>query len=85
MINKVIELALRQRMMVILLVLALVGYGIFTIVHLNVAAFPDVTNIQVSIITSARGLAAEQVEKLVTFPIEIAMAGLPGSDRKSVV
>lgn len=79
MINKVIELALRQRMMVILLVLALVGYGIFTIVHLNVAAFPDVTNIQVSIITSARGLAAEQVEKLVTFPIEIAMAGLPGS------
>lgn len=79
MINKVIELALRQRMMVILLVLALVGYGIFTIAHLNVAAFPDVTNIQVSIITSARGLAAEQVEKLVTFPIEIAMAGLPGS------
>lgn len=79
MINKIIELALRQRMMVMLLGVALVGYGIFTLMQLNVAAFPDVTNIQVSISTPAPGLAAEQVEKLVTFPIEIAMAGLPGS------
>lgn len=79
MINKIIELALRQRMMVMLLGVALVGYGIFTIMQLNVDAFPDVTNIQVSISTPAPGLAAEQVEKLVTFPIEIAMAGLPGS------
>ena len=79
MINKIIEIALRQRMMVILLTLVLVGYGIFAIVQFNVAAFPDVTNIQVSISTSAPGLAAEQVEKLVTYPIEIAMIGLPGS------
>jgi len=78
-INKIIELALRQRLMVMFLGVALVGYGIFTIMQLNVDAFPDVTNIQVSISTAAPGLAAEQVEKLVTFPIEIAMAGLPGS------
>jgi cobalt-zinc-cadmium resistance protein CzcA len=79
MINKIVELAVRQRMFVVLLGLCLVGYGIYTIAQLNVAAFPDVTNIQVGISTVAPGLAAEQVEKLVTFPIEMAMGGLPGS------
>jgi len=78
-INKVIEFALRQRMMVILFGMALLSYGIYTISKLNIAAFPDVTSNQVGITTSAPGLAAEQVEKLVTFPIETAMAGLPGS------
>lgn len=79
MINTLIEFAVRQRTVVVLLGLCLVGYGIFAITQLNVAAFPDVTNVQVGISTVAPGLAAEQVEKLVTFPIEVAMSGLPGS------
>lgn len=79
MINRIIEHALRQRFMVILLTIGLVGYGVHSTSRLNVDAFPDVTNIQVTINTAAPGLAAEQVEKLVTYPVEVAMAGLPGS------
>lgn len=79
MIDRIIESALRQRFLLILLTLGLIGYGVYAATQLNVDAFPDVTNIQVTISTAAPGLAAEQVEKLVTFPIEVAMGGLPGS------
>jgi cobalt-zinc-cadmium resistance protein CzcA len=78
-IDRIIESALRQRFLLILLTLGLIGYGVYAATQLNVDAFPDVTNIQVTISTVAPGLAAEQVEKLVTFPIEVAMGGLPGS------
>jgi cobalt-zinc-cadmium resistance protein CzcA len=77
MIDRIIESSLRQRFLVLLLALALLGYGIFSTLRLNVAAFPDVTNIQVTINTAARGLAAVEVEQLITFPIESVMNGLP--------
>jgi cobalt-zinc-cadmium resistance protein CzcA len=78
-IDRIIDMSLRQRFLLILLTLGLIGYGIYATSQLNVDAFPDVTNIQVTISTAAPGLAAEQVEKLVTFPIELAMGGLPDS------
>ena len=77
MINKLIETALLQRFFVILLALVLIGYGVYSTLRLNVDAFPDVTNIQVQINTEAPGLAAVEVEQLITFPIESVMNGLP--------
>lgn len=56
---------------------ALIGYGAYSTLKLNVEAFPDVTTIQVQINTEAPGLAAVEVEQLITFPIESVMNGLP--------
>lgn len=79
MTDQIIEFALRQRLLVLLAAIGLIGYGIVSTRALSVEAFPDVTNVQVRINTVAPGLAAEQVEKLVTFPIETQLAGLPGA------
>ncbi len=75
--NTLVQLALRQRFLVITFALGVVGFGIYSMTKLNVEAFPDVTNIQVQINSSAPGLAAVEVEQLITFPIETVMNGLP--------
>ena len=77
MIDKLIGAAIRQRFLVLVLGLVLVAYGAYSTLRLNVDAFPDVTNIQVQINTEAPGLAAVEVEKLITFPVESVMSGLP--------
>ena len=77
MIDKIIETALRQRFFVVLLAISLIAFGVYSTSRLNVEAFPDVTNIQVQINTAASGLAAIEVEQLITFPIESVMNGLP--------
>ncbi len=77
MIEKLITLALKQRLLVVIFIVFLVGWGIISFNHLPIDAFPDVTNIQVQIISEAPGWAPVEVEKQVTFPIEILMNGLP--------
>ncbi|MCP2519968.1 CusA/CzcA family heavy metal efflux RND transporter [Candidatus Aminicenantes bacterium AC-335-K20] len=77
MIDRILEFAIRNRFLIVILGIFLLGYGIYTTLRLPVEAFPDVTNIQVVINTEAPGLAAEEVEKLITFPIESVMNGLP--------
>ena len=78
MLDTLIVWAVRNRLLVILALLAALGAGGFLIPKLNLDAFPDVTNIQVTVNTEARGLAAEEVEQLITFPIEAVMYALPG-------
>ncbi|MBN8907748.1 MAG: efflux RND transporter permease subunit, partial [Rhodospirillales bacterium] len=78
MINTLIERALSQRFIVVLAALALLAYGLWSTSKLNLDAFPDVTNIQVQVNTEAPGLAAVEVERLITFPVESVMNGLPG-------
>jgi cobalt-zinc-cadmium resistance protein CzcA len=73
-----IAFALRQRVMVLVLALMLAGFGIYAFEHLSIDAFPDVTNIQVQIITEASGRSPLEVERFITIPIEIQMTGLPG-------
>jgi heavy metal efflux system protein len=77
MIESLVEFALKQRFLMAVLALVLIGFGVHVGLDLPVAAFPDVTNVQVTINTEARGLAAVEVEKLVSFPIESVMNGLP--------
>jgi cobalt-zinc-cadmium resistance protein CzcA len=76
-ISSIIQRALNQRLLVLVCGLVVVLYGLYAALRLNVEAFPDVTNIQVQINTAVPGLAAVEVEKLVTFPIESVMNGLP--------
>jgi len=77
MLNKLIDLGVQNRLMVVLALLAIIATGVLILPKLNLDAFPDVTSVQVQINTEARGLAAEEVEQLITFPIEAVMYALP--------
>src|SRR3989338_2512673 len=77
MIEKIIHFSLRQRTLVVILSCILIGLGIWSAGKLPIDAGPDVTNVQVQINTSVPALAPIEVEKLVTYPIETAMGGLP--------
>src|SRR6476659_1989645 len=68
----------RERLLVTMVSVVIVAGGIFALYKLNVDAFPDVTPVQVEIDTEAEGLAPQEVEQLVTFPIENVMNGIPG-------
>jgi heavy metal efflux system protein len=78
MIESMIRGALKQRLIVLVLAIALIGAGLFAVKKLSVDAFPDVTNVQVMIATQATGKSPEEVERFITVPLEIAMTGLPG-------
>ena len=78
MLNGLIREALSQRLIMVVIALALVGFGLRATTKLSVDAFPDVTNVQVQIATEAPGRSPEEVERFVTVPLEISMTGLPG-------
>jgi len=77
MLNKLIDWSVTNRLLVIIALVGLTASALFIIPKLNLDAFPDVTNIQVAINTEAPGLASEEVEQLITFPIEAVMYALP--------
>lgn len=77
MIERLVNFALREKFLVIIATVLLVVFGAYSFQKLPIDAFPDVTNIQVQIITQAQGMSPLEVEKFVTFPIEIQMSGLP--------
>ncbi len=78
MLNRILEFAIRQRLFVLIATLVLVAVGIWSATKLPIDAVPDITNIQVQVNTVVPALAPEEIEKLVTFPIENEMAGIPG-------
>ena len=83
--RSLISAILKQRLVVVVVALILLGFGINAARHLSVDAFPDVTNVQVQIATEAPGKSPEEVERFITIPIEIAMTGLPGlTDMRSL-
>jgi len=78
MLDKLVELSLRYKFLVLVAFAVVAFAGVHTFSTLPVDAFPDVTPVQVNIYTESPGLAAEDVEQLLTFPVESGMAGLPG-------
>jgi cobalt-zinc-cadmium resistance protein CzcA len=78
MIEKLMAGALRNRVLVLMLVLLIIGLGGFSIRSTAIDAFPDVTNIQVEVLCGAPGLSPLEIERFVTYPVETAMRGLPG-------
>ncbi|MFZ5467282.1 MAG: efflux RND transporter permease subunit [Pseudomonadota bacterium] len=82
MIESLMRFALQQRIVVAALALVLLAFGLHAVQNLSVDAFPDVTNVQVQIATEAPGRSPDEVERLVTVPLEIAMTGLPGLEEQ---
>ncbi len=78
MLNKLVEASLRYKFLVIVAFAVVAFLGWRAVMTVPIDAFPDVTPVQVNIYTEAAGLAAEDVEELLTFPVESGMAGLPG-------
>ncbi len=78
MIERLIRLSLEQRLIVLLMAAILVVAGVASFNHLSIDAFPDVTPVQVQIITRAPALSPPEIERLVTFPLEIELINLPG-------
>ncbi|GAB4041639.1 CusA/CzcA family heavy metal efflux RND transporter [Spirosoma jeollabukense] len=78
MLNAIIHFSIRNKLIIGLFTLALVGWGIWSATQLPIDAVPDITNNQVQVITSSPSLAAEDIERLVTFPIEVSLSNIPG-------
>jgi cobalt-zinc-cadmium resistance protein CzcA len=78
MIEKILRFSIRNQLLVILITLLAAGYGVWALKNLPIDAVPDITNQQVQINAIALGLSPYDVEKQVTFPIENALAGIPG-------
>ena len=78
MLNRVIYWSIQNKLLVSLLTLVLVGIGVFSLQKLPIDAVPDITNNQVQIITSSPSSGAEDIERLVTFPVEQTMTTIPG-------
>lgn len=77
MIGRVVKFALSQRVLVLVIAHALLAWGIYSFLQLPIEAYPDVMNTQVQVITQWPGHAAEEVEKLVTVPLETSLNGIP--------
>ena len=78
MIDRIIESALRLPGLVVLAVAGVIGIGIYQYQRMPVDAFPDISPIMVPVFAEGHGMAPEEIERLVTYPIESAMNGLPG-------
>jgi cobalt-zinc-cadmium resistance protein CzcA len=77
MLDRLIDFSVHRRALALLLSLAFAIFGAYTLSKLKIEAFPDVTNVQVMVITLFPGQAAEEVEKKVTIPVERALTGTP--------
>ncbi len=78
MFNLIVAAALKSRLLVLAAAVVLVGYGSFVLSRLPVDVFPDLNRPTVVLISEVEGLAPQEVEQLVTYPIETAMGGMPG-------
>jgi cobalt-zinc-cadmium resistance protein CzcA len=78
MLNFIIQFSLRNKLVIILLMLGLVGWGTYAVTQLPIDAVPDITNNQVQVLTVAPAQSALDIERLVTFPVEQTMATIPG-------
>lgn len=78
MFEKLIRVSIEQRLLVLLAVLGMALFGIYSYQRLAIDAVPDITNVQVQINTQAAGYSPLETEQRVTYPIETVMAGLPG-------
>lgn len=78
MIDRILALSLRNRLLVTLFAVGVLGGGAFALTRLPIDAFPDVSPVLVQVITVTPGLAPEEVERLVTYPVEVSMNGIPG-------
>ena len=77
MLEKIIQYSIHHKLIVLLFSVGIIGFGLYSLSKIPIGAVPDVTNNQVQIITTSRNLATEDVEKFLTYPVELEMANLP--------
>lgn len=78
MLDSIIRWSLANKLLIGIFILIWIGFGIYALTSIPIGAVPDVTNNQVQVITTSRNLATEDVEKYLTYPVELEMANLPG-------
>ena len=78
MIDKIISYSIKNKFIIGLMMVALIGAGIWAMSTVNLGSVPDITNNQVQVITVSQNLSTEDIEQFVTYPVELAMANLPG-------
>lgn len=78
MIQSIVRASLQNKFMVLLATMTMVGFGVYSLLNIPIGAVPDVTNNQVQVITTSRNLSTLDVERFITYPVELEMANLPG-------
>ncbi|SRX72935.1 CusA/CzcA family heavy metal efflux RND transporter [Aequorivita antarctica] len=78
MLSKIIQFSIKNKLIIGLFTLVLIGFGVFSLTQLSIGAVPDVTNNQVQVITTSRNLSTQDMEQFITYPVELEMANLPG-------
>ena len=78
MINKIISFSIKNKFIIGLFILTLIGVGTYSMMTINLGSVPDITNNQVQVITVSQNLATEDIEQFVTYPVELVMGNLPG-------
>ncbi|HEX6890989.1 MAG TPA: CusA/CzcA family heavy metal efflux RND transporter [Chryseolinea sp.] len=78
MLNHIIEFSIRNKLLVAIMILGLIGWGSYSVTQLPIDAVPDITNNQVQVLTVAPSQSALDIERQVTFPVEQTMASIPG-------
>ena len=78
MLQRIIKISIENKLIILLISAAIVGFGIFSLTQIPIGAVPDITNNQVQVITTSRNLSTQDVEQFITYPVELEMANLPG-------
>jgi cobalt-zinc-cadmium resistance protein CzcA len=78
MLEQVTRIAVKARVLIVLATLGVIAFGVYAYDSMPVDAFPDISPIMVPVFAEAHGMAPEEIERLITYPIEAAMNGLPG-------
>lgn len=78
MLEKIIDFSIKNKLIVILFTLTIIGFGLYAVFNIQVGAVPDITNNQVQVITTSGNLSTQEIEQYITAPVEMEMANLPG-------
>jgi len=78
MLSYIIKFSIRNKFLVLLFTVFIIGFGSYSLTQIPIGAVPDVTNNQVQVITTSRNLSTQEMEKFITYPVELEMVNLPG-------
>lgn len=79
MLKRIIKISIKNKLIILLISAAIVGFGIFSLTQIPIGTVTDITNNQVQVITTSRNLSTQDVEQFITYPVELEMANLPGA------
>ena len=78
MLSNIIKFSLKNKLIIFLFTLFIIGFGFYSLSQIPIGAVPDVTNNQVQVITTSKNLSTQDIEQFITYPVEIEMSNLPG-------